>query len=171
METKPVFFISDVLSNFIKFNKIDLLKNMFNKIIIPPIVQDELNHNPLYVDCLNNLIKEGFIEIRDIKVFSDEFELFIKFVNSTDYYIGDSEATVLALTIKNDGIIVGDNLKDLSKYIKEFDLSYLTTVNILHKSVEMNNLSLNEANKIWNEMAKLDSNDKSFHNFYKENTK
>jgi hypothetical protein len=82
--------ISDtsVITNLIQLNELSLLPHLFEKIIIPTRVYEELGKLPSQIDHIDKL---GWIEVREIS----DADLFRRLLESLDE--GESASIVLAL--------------------------------------------------------------------------
>ena len=88
MENRPAYLLNDVLFLFIKLDIEDVLIDQFSNMIITPLIYEELSLEPYVKEKLDNLIKNKVISVKDIKVFSNEFEIFMEL--SCNDYLGDN---------------------------------------------------------------------------------
>lgn len=66
MSDKPIFYDSDVLICFLKINEIEILKELFSKVIISKNVKEELtnvNAPKNEVNEINRLIEENSLKL------------------------------------------------------------------------------------------------------------
>lgn len=84
MSDKPIFYDSDVLICFLKINEIEILKELFSKVIISKNIKEELtnvNAPKNEVNEINRLIEEKFIEVVEIEVLSSEYSYYKCMIN------------------------------------------------------------------------------------------
>lgn len=155
---KKLFFDTDGLSAFLWVNRQSLLTSLYpNRIIIPKEVYGELSHPaiPHLKARIDKLISYNQASIKTIEVPSEEYTIFKKLTTSPDkgnLIIGKGEAACIALAKKNNGIIASNNLKDISQYIKEFNLENKTTGDILKEALDCSLITITQGEKIWQEM-------------------
>ena len=68
--------------------------------------------------------------------------------------IGRGEAASLALAKSEKGIVASNNLKDISQYITEYQLSHKTTGDILTEALDSGLITEQEGNTLWANMLK-----------------
>ena len=97
---------------------------------------------------------EGFLEIEDFDVESEGYNLFLKLCNGdfTGRKIGDGEAAAIALAVENSGILASNNTRDIADAVKYFNLTRIRTGDILVKAFNINMITEEEGNKIWDKM-------------------
>lgn len=155
---KIIFFDNDCLSSFLWIKKVHLLNQLYpNCLQIPRSVYIELskvNHLKLRVDKMVSL---NTIEIIDIDSGTEEYETYTKLISGTIKRlprIGRGEAAAITLAKHRGGILASNNLRDITFYIKEYSLPYLTTGEIMVQLVEASLVTINEAETMWSEMLK-----------------
>ena len=122
---KVVSNTTPILS-LIKIDKLDILKNLYNEIIIPRAVFNEIEKGkstPFYTD----LSKKDWIKIVDI---TDSDSL--KYLADID--AGEAEIIVLGLEIEADLVIMDEILG--RKFANYFDLTITGTLGVLLKAKE-----------------------------------
>ena len=94
--------------------------------------------------------------MREILIDKEEGQLYYNLIISSEpgsVAIGKGEASVIALAKCNNGIVASNNLKDISRYIKEYDLELLTTGDILVAAYKKDLIDEIEGNEIWKKMT------------------
>lgn len=154
--TDVIFFDTDCLSSFIVAHRENVLLQVCgNNIKIPQIVIEELKAAPDIYNSIDVYIKKGKIGVIDFDFGDEVYKLYEKLTVSPDKghkIIGDGEAAVLALAKVNNGVVASNNLKDIADYIKEYNLQYITTGEILREALKLNIIDEKTGNKIWNDM-------------------
>lgn len=151
---KPVFYDADVLSCFLAIHDVSILKDLFDKIIIPYDVFNELKRASFLVNDLLDLINEGFVEVCDYTA-NREMENFISSLSHgylLDKCIGRVEASAIALTVEYNGILASNNTKDLIEAIKKFNIKRIKTGDILVKALDVGIITEDEGNDFWDKM-------------------
>lgn len=160
MSDKPIFYDSDVLICFLKINEIEILKELFSKVIISKNVKEELtnvNAPKNEVNEINRLIEEKFIEVVEIEVLSSEYSYYKCMINgfwSNGEKLGFGESSAMALAISNNGIVASNNLKDVSDICDNFNIPIITSSLIVSFSFELGSNSKNRIKDIWNKIIK-----------------
>jgi predicted nucleic acid-binding protein len=156
----PIFFDTDCISAFLWVQNESILVKLYpSRIVIPKPVYDEISYPG--VQHLKNRIdtllsnKQAFIEVISVK--SESFALYQQLTLSpkkNHRIIGKGEAAAIVLAKEVNGIVGSNNLKDVSVYIKKFNLKHLTTGDILLEALKRGILTENHGNIIWNSMLK-----------------
>ena len=141
---KQIFYDSDVLSCFLAIHDVTILKQLFNKVIIPYEVFDELKKASFLAADLNQLINEGFIEIKNRDSDSEEQKLFSSLVYGYEFdrEIGKGEAAAIALAAVYNGILASNNTRDLVEAIRRLGISRIKTGDILVKAFKMQRMRI-----------------------------
>ena len=152
--SKDIFYDTDCLSCFVSIDDVTILKQMFDKVIIPYEVYDEFSHVYKLKKRIDDLHYEGFLEIEDFDVESEGYDLFLKLCDGefTGRKIGDGEAAAIALAVENNGILASNNTQDIADAVKHFNLTRIRTGDILVKAFNSNMITEEEGNKIWDKM-------------------
>ena len=175
--SKDIFYDTDCLSCFVSIDDVTILKQMFDKVIIPYEVYDEFSHVYKLKKRIDDLHYEGFLEIGDFDVESEGYDLFLKLCDGefTGRKIGDGEAAAIALAVENNGILASNNTQDIADAVKYFNLTRIRTGDILVKAFNCNMITEEEGNKIWDKMINQNRylTEKSFSDYLKKhpNTK
>ena len=87
---------------------------------------------------------------------SDEYKIYKSLTTNTDNQklIGKGEAAAIALAVVRNGILASNNLSDTMPYIKKYDISYITTPDILVKAYEKGIIDEDKGNELWKNMVK-----------------
>lgn len=158
MNDKPIFYDTDCLSSFLGVGRIDLLKKEYDTIIISKQIKDEFfnESTPKMIKKeLDLLINEGFVKVLDIEVGSKEFDCYYEFrLLDVENDEGIGELSIISLVIVNNGILASNNLKDVCKYVRKYNLEHITTAIILVNRFNNDHISFNEVENLWREMLK-----------------
>ena len=153
---KAIFYDSDILSSFLMINKSDLLKKLFDEIIIPEQVFFELTHpkSPKHMKSkLKELIKEEYVKIHEVGINTKEYEIFDDIIcEKWTKGVGDGEASAIAAAICHDGILASNNITDVKFYIDKFSIPLLTSSIIQTKLFEKKLINEKKVEKYWREM-------------------
>jgi predicted nucleic acid-binding protein len=156
--TDSLFFDSDCISAFLWVNEQNLLYLLYpGKVVIPKPVYDELSYptTPHLKQRIDYLINNGQVSLEVINVGSETYTLYQKLTTSPyegHKVLGSGEAAAIALAKTCNGIVASNNLKDISSYISEFGLKYITTGDILIEALNKGFITKDEGNTIWAEM-------------------
>ncbi|MBR0271083.1 MAG: nucleic acid-binding protein [Methanobrevibacter sp.] len=174
--TKPIFYDTDCLSSFLQINRIDLLKKEYSKIIISDKVKSELynkNTPDKVKKRLTLLIQEGYVEIKDLELGSEEFDQYYEFITDDKTEdIGKGELSIISLAITKNGILASNNLDDVCYFVKKYNLEHVTTSKIIVTCYEKGYLTFDEADNIWKKLLKNPKHPQmSFKDFYNKDDK
>lgn len=153
--TKIIFFDTDCICCFLWTQSENLLKLCFNKnMIIPKQVYDEICFVPYLKQRIDMMINDGFVLIEDIpnEILSINLYLNLTQLSSTLPLIGRGEAAAIVLTKRHKGILASNNLKDVKRYVKMYNLEHITTADIIHRCVKDQFITQRKANIIWKQM-------------------
>jgi len=114
--------ISDtsIITNLIQIGQLAILKNLFESIVIPQKVFDELSRVPKQIDIIQ---EANWIEVRRI---SDKGH-FNKLLKTLDP--GETEAIILALELKADALLIDE--KKGRKIAQEYGITITGLLGIL----------------------------------------
>lgn len=154
--TKIIFFDNDCLSSFLWIKQEHLLDLAFpGRLQIPRSVYKELSRVPHLKTQVDRMVSSSMIEIIDIMSDSPEYKIYKELTRGKVLdkpRIGRGEAAAIALAKQNNGILASNNLKDISFFIKEYSLEYLTTGEIMINMVNKKIITDVEAEKMWTGM-------------------
>ena len=68
--------------------------------------------------------------------------------------IGKGEAAAIALAYVKNGILASNNLRDVSKYVEQYELDHITTLDILIMAEERGIVADVECESIWRQMRR-----------------
>ena len=159
LSKKRAFYDTDCLSSFLLTDNWSILESLFDEIVIPYAVYEELTAkgSPYkIVDNLEFLIGKKFIKINDIDINSVEHRWYddirIEYQMNRRFPIGEGELQALALAIPNGGILASNNLSDIAYFVKKYRLPLLTSAYILALSCDKGHLTYEEAKFAWKQM-------------------
>ncbi len=159
--TEPLFFDTDCISAFLWVDNESILSRLFpGRVVIPREVYDELSHPGVnrvkglkaQVDLM---VRSGDATIETIMVGTDAYELYHKLTTGPGpghRIIGRGEAAAISLAKEKKGILASNNLRDISDYVKEFELINLTTGDILKMALDEGIIDESQGNAIWHGM-------------------
>ncbi len=160
LENKPIFYDADILICFLSIRRVDILKKLFSKVIIPSPVYYELINIDKYDkldDMLNDLINENFVEIGELEFASPEettFNLIHRGYWTDGNIIGKGEAAAMAFAIENNGIVASNNLIDIIDICEDYEIPIITASMILAFCLELKLMSKNEIESVWQKILK-----------------
>ncbi len=159
--TKPLFFDNDCLSAFLWVDHESILAKLYpGRIVIPIQVYNELSHPGLnHIKGLKAqidiIVKNGQATVESIIVDSAVYALYYKLTQNPDRghkIIGDGEAAAIAMAKERRGILASNNLKDISDYIREYNLMHVTTGAIMKEAMSAGFIDEAQGNVIWQNM-------------------
>ena len=161
MSKKSAFYDTDCLSSFLLTDNWSILESLFDEIVIPYAVYEELTAkgSPYkIVDNLEFLIGKKFIKINDIDINSVEHRWYddirIEYQMNRRFPIGEGELQALALAIPNGGILASNNLSDIKYFVDKYRLPLLTSAYMIADSVDKGQISYEEAELTWKQMQR-----------------
>ena len=154
----PVFFDTDCLCSFLWVGNERILPLLYpGRIIIPRPVYTEICNPriPHLKNRLDSLLSENLASIQEIDIDSEEFRTYFQLTEAPPAghaIIGNGEAAAITLAKCCRGIVASNNLSDITRYIEEFNLKYITTGDILADALERNLIDEAKGNTIWTQM-------------------
>jgi predicted nucleic acid-binding protein len=156
--TDKLLFDTDCISAFLWVKEENILFKLYpGKIILPKPVFNELT-NPS-IPHIKRKVKElclnGDVTTKEILVNTEEYKLYYELAilpSKGEKIIGKGEAAAIALAKTYNGIIASNNLKDISKYIKKYQLEHITTGGILVAALNEGYIDEQTGNQIWTNM-------------------
>ena len=178
--TEPVFFDTDCLSAFLWVDNESILAKLYpGRIVIPRQVYNELSHPGLnHVKGLkaqvDTLVMSGQATVESISIDSTAYGLYYKLTQNPDpghRIIGDGEAAAISLAKDRGGILASNNLKDITDYVREYDLMHITTGAIMKEAMNAGLIDEAQGNVIWQNMLnrKRRLGYQSFSDYIKDN--
>ena len=155
--SKKLFFDTDCISAFLWVNNQSILSLLYPQgIVIPDSVYAELS-NPCVrhlKDKIDILIANKKVVIEEMYVDSPSYNTFIELSSPSRKAkaIGKGEAAVIALAKECDGIVASNNLRDIKDYVIKYNLTHITTGDILVEALKQNIISEKDGNTIWKNM-------------------
>ena len=144
---------------FLLVNRADILEKLFKvKIVIPEQVYAELNRPAIKFlkTKLDDFIKRTDAKIQTIETNSDEFNLYLKLTSGKNCkVIGKGEAICISLAKIKNGVLASNNLKDICWYVKQYNLKFITTGDILTMALQNEIITKQEGEDIWQSMLKI----------------
>lgn len=101
------------------------------------------------------MLQAGDATIGTITVGTDTYELYRKLTSHPDAgnkIIGRKETASISLAKEKQGILVSNNLRDISAYVTEYGLSHLTTGDIMKMALDAGYINESQGNTIWTNM-------------------
>lgn len=151
---KKIYFDTDCMSSFLWTSETNLLVQLYSgRMYLPKEVEKELAYPrlpPFFSSNIANLI--GNKDLQVISAFdinSEEYSFFFQLTQNGAKSIGAGEAAALVLARYNDGVIASNNFKDVSSYVREFNLEHLTTGRILKEAHNKGLKSMFDCENIW----------------------
>jgi hypothetical protein len=140
---KLILLDADVISHFISGGQFALLPSIFkNKKVLLDIVAIELRASKKFKTYINNVIGTGFIKeinFQGNKQIGVEYAKLIK-------TFGKGESACMAYCKFNKDILASSNLKDITTYCEDNEITYLTTMDFLAEALKANQLTEKECN-------------------------
>lgn len=156
--TKRVFFDTDCISSFMWVGEKSIIEELFGaRIVIPEQVYEELSNPKVkhLKDQTDEIIGAGKATIGSIELGSSEYYVYREMTEfPAKPIIGKGEAAAIALAYVNNGIVASNNLKDVSKYVKKYELNHVTTLGILVMAEEKGIISGHQCESIWRHMKR-----------------
>ena len=157
---KELFFDTDCISAFLWIDNTSIITKLYNKsIAIPPQVYNELQscrgQAIVVKERIDLMVSSGDAIIVDMETDSKEYEIYSSLAvspTSNTSLIGRGEAACIAMAKERNGILASNNLRDITKYIEEYNLEHITTGDILVDAYENGMFSKDEIEGIWRNM-------------------
>ncbi|MDD4570289.1 MAG: hypothetical protein PHE70_09215, partial [Tepidanaerobacteraceae bacterium] len=92
---------------------------------------------------------------KEIMINKEEYNLYYELAVASpkgEKIIGKGEAAAIALAKTYDGIMASNNLRDISKYIKKYNLEHVATGDILVAALNKGYIDETTGNRIWSNM-------------------
>jgi len=161
---KLIFFDTDCLSTFLRIGAEFILFKMYNHIIIPRQVYNEISK---YIDRygkhilrekVDQLVRDKKIMVHDFIIDSSEETLmYYDLINESEMnlpVVGKGEAAAITLAHLKNGILASNNLKDVSYYVKLYKIEHITTAEILKRAQSIKIIDLKCAEELWEKICK-----------------
>ncbi|MCD8005570.1 MAG: hypothetical protein LUF29_01140 [Oscillospiraceae bacterium] len=154
----PLFFDTDGLSAFLWIKGESLLTKLYpGRIFIPAQVYNELSNPcvPQLKRRIDSVVNSGQAKIVHIDYGTDASAMYRELTENPKpghKIIGSGEAAAIVLAVERDGIIVSNNLRDISQYVEEYNIRNLTTGDILKEALNRGFASQDDCETMWQEM-------------------
>ncbi|MDP4184234.1 MAG: hypothetical protein Q8862_03610 [Bacteroidota bacterium] len=138
---KLILLDADVISHFISGGQFALLPSIFrySKVLLD-IVANELRASKKFKNYIDNVIATGFI--KEIN-FQGNKQIAIEYAKLIKTF-GKGESACMAYCKFNKDILASSNLRDISKYCEDNNITYLTTMDFLIEALHANQLTEQE---------------------------
>lgn len=173
MMNKHTFFDTDYLSSFLRINRVDLILNKYDKIQISSQVKDEICNKGNYHNIKKRFIslyENEDVEVYEIEEGTSEWNTYLELrLMSPDIKKDIGEMSVISLAKAKNGILASNNLTDVYKYVKDYNLDHITTATTLAELYDEKLITSSEARSYWRTMEqfKIKLPKTTFDNFYK----
>ncbi len=156
--TERYFFDTDCLSAFLWVQEESILAKLYaGRIILPAQVYNELQkvpHLQARVDTLKNC---GDLCVESMEAGSVEYSDYLQMTTSPEKgmrIIGKGEAAAIAMAKQRDGTLASNNLRDIRPYVEKYEISHITTGDILIEAMDAGIITETEGNTIWADMIR-----------------
>ena len=140
---KLILLDADVISHFISGGQFGLLPTIFkNRKVLLDVVANELRASRKFKTFIDNVIGTGFI--REIN-FQGNKQVIMEYARLIKTF-GNGESACMAYCRFNKDILASSNLKDITIYCEENEITYLTTMDFLAQALNENQLTEQECN-------------------------
>lgn len=170
---KPAFFDTDYLSSFLRINRTDLILDKYDKIRISSQVKDEIcnkGNYPRIKERFIELYENGYVEVHEIEEGTPEWNTYLELrLLSNDIKKDIGEMSIISLAKARNGILASNNLTDVCRYVKEYNLDHITTATSLVEFCDEKSITCSEAKSYWRTMKQFQIKlpRTSFDTFYK----
>lgn len=132
---KKILLDSDVIRHFIKGDRLLELPKIFpNRLVVLRNVKEELCRSKNLVVIVTNFI--AFSKIEEMDFPTNDKQVLKAYAELIAEGRGDGESSIMAVARYHKHIIASSNLKDIKFYCAEFEITYLTTMDILVLALE-----------------------------------
>lgn len=160
MTDKNLFFDTDCISAFLWVDETSIVTKLYGKCVaIPRQVYNELSvcrgQALILKTRIDKMLERNEAVLVDMEIESAEYSVYLNLttnISESGRYIGKGEAACIALAKERHGILASNNFKDTEVYIKKFGLEYTTTADILVDAYNKKIITIEEAERIWEEM-------------------
>lgn len=140
---KLILLDADVISHFISGGHFALLPSIFkNRKVLLDVVATELRASRKFKTYIDNVINTGFI--REIN-FQAKRQVMMEYAKLIKTF-GKGESACMAYCKFNKDILASSNLKDITSYCDENEITYLTTMDFLAEALKEKQLTEHECN-------------------------
>jgi hypothetical protein len=140
---KLILLDADVISHFISGGQFALLPAIFkNKKVLLDFVATELRASRKFRTYIDNVIGTGFIKEINFQGNKQVIMEYAKLIRT----FGKGESACMAYCKFNKDILASSNLKDITIYCDENEITYITTMDFLAEALNKKQLTEQECN-------------------------
>lgn len=140
---KLILLDADVISHFISGGQFALLPTIFkNKKVLLDVVANELRASRKFKTYIENVIGTGFIKEINFQGNKQVIMEYAKLIKT----FGKGESACMAFCKFNKDILASSNLKDITIYCDDNEITYLTTMDFLAEALNEKQLTEQECN-------------------------
>ena len=154
--TEKYFFDTDCLSAFLWVREESILARLYaGRIILPTQVYNELQRVPHLLSRVDTLKNKGDLFVESMEAGSEEYNDYLKMTTKPEAgmrIIGRGEAAGIAMAKQRDGTLASNNLSDIRPYVEKYNISHITTGDILIEAMDAGIITEVEGNIIWSYM-------------------
>ncbi len=156
--TERYFFDTDCLSAFLWVREESILARLYaGRIILPAQVYHELQKVPHLLARVDTLKDNGYLSVESMEAGSEEYNDYLQMTTSPEAgmrIIGRGEAAGIAMAKQRDGTLASNNLRDILPYVEKYEISHITTRDILIEAMDAGIITETEGNTIWSDMIR-----------------
>ena len=156
--TEKYFFDTDCLSAFLWVREESILAKLYaGRIILPAQVYSEIQRVPHLLARVDTLKNNGDLSVESMEAGSLEYNDYLQMTTSPEAgmrIIGRGEAAGIAMAKQRDGTLASNNLRDIRPYVEKYDISHITTGDILIEAMDAGIITEAEGNTIWSDMIR-----------------
>lgn len=156
--TKKYFFDTDCLSSFLWTREESILARLYaGRIILPAQVYHELQKVPHLLARVDTLKNNKYLSVESMEAGSEEYNDYLQMTTSPEAgmrIIGRGEAAGIAMAKQRDGTLASNNLRDIRPYVEKYNISHITTGDILIEAIGAGIITEEEGNTIWSDMIR-----------------
>lgn len=154
--TEKYFFDTDCLSAFLWVREESILAKLYaGNIILPAQVYNEIQRVPHLLSRVDTLKNNGDLSVESMEAGSEEYSDYLRMTTSPESgmrIIGRGEAAGIAMVKQRGGTLASNNLRDIRPYVEKYEISHITTGDILIEAMEAGIITEAEGNTIWSSM-------------------
>ncbi len=156
--TEKYFFDTDCLSAFLWVREESILARLYaGRIILPTQVYNELQKIPHLLARIDTLKNNGDLSVESMEAGSEEYNDYLQMTTSPEAgmrIIGRGEAAGIAMAKQRGGTLASNNLRDIRPYVEKYEISHITTGDILIEAMDAGIITEAEGNTIWSDMIR-----------------
>lgn len=156
--TEKYFFDTDCLSAFLWVREESILARLYaGRIILPAQVYYELEKVPHLLARVDTLKNNGYLSVESMEAGSEEYNNYLQMTTLPEAgmrIIGRGEAAGIAMAKQRGGTLASNNLRDILPYVEKYEISHITTGDILIEAIDAGIITEAESNTIWSDMIR-----------------